>query len=94
VQWTTADPCDVLAHLAHLLEAGRPAWQADAACRHHPQADFFPEHGGVTSAAEAVCASCPVRQKCLAFAMDDKSLTGIWAGTSVGGRRALRRRVA
>ena len=37
---------------------------------------------------------CPVRRECLAYALQNSQLQGVWGGTSDTERRALRRRVA
>lgn len=40
--------------------------------------------------ARAVCAPCPLRRPCLAYALEH-AVHGIWAGTTEGERRALQR---
>jgi WhiB family redox-sensing transcriptional regulator len=42
--------------------------------------------------AKAVCAACPVRAECLAFALDTHQDHGIWGGCDDDERRALWRR--
>ena len=37
-------------------------------------------------------AECPVQSECLEFALADRTLSGIWAGTDDVDRRAIRRR--
>lgn len=72
-----------------------------AACRSEDPELFFPvsEVGpGMRQVieAKAVCAGCPVRSACLAFALE-RDLEGVWGGTTEDERRALRaadRRVA
>jgi WhiB family redox-sensing transcriptional regulator len=91
--WTRCDPAEVYACLAELL-AGRPAWQRDALCLEHPEVDFLPARGEPSGPAKAVCVRCMVRDECLAVAMADSSLSGVWGGLSGGQRRALRRRRA
>lgn len=69
-----------------------PEWKAHAACR-GSDVNFFPgrgDHLGV-AACRAICAGCPVRDDCLAEALETASLIGIWGGTSEKERRALRR---
>ena len=41
-----------------------------------------------------LCARCPVRQECLAVALADPDLQGLWGGTNDQERRQLRRAVA
>ena len=46
-------------------------WRLLAACRGMDPALFFPERGDVytVQGAQAVCATCPVAEQCLAFAI-------------------------
>ena len=73
------------------LIPARPAWMAKAACRGVDAATFFPSRGEPTDAARALCAGCPARGPCLAYALDDETLEGVWAGTSKQQRRGMRR---
>jgi WhiB family redox-sensing transcriptional regulator len=69
-----------------------PEWVADALCAQTDPELFFPTKGGDGSpAAKAVCRRCPVRAECLALAVSDPSLDGIWGGTSNRERQALRK---
>ena len=68
----------------------RPSWQYRAACRGRGTQDYFTYRSDVKGA-KAICGSCPVRPDCLAFALDDPGLVGIWGGTTLFERRALRR---
>jgi WhiB family transcriptional regulator, redox-sensing transcriptional regulator len=82
-----------LADLAHLIE--QPAWMADAACRHLDSDLFFPRRHGYAGSgkqAKAVCASCPVIDECLdwALAFPASNDSGIYAGTNADERRRLR----
>lgn len=66
-------------------------WHDDAACADsHPDL-FFPPRGASTEPAKALCASCPVVDTCLAYALDHGVKHGIWGGTSERERRRLRR---
>ncbi len=68
-------------------------WQADARCADEsidPEI-FFPERGGSSKAARAVCAECTVRDRCLEYALNNKEQFGIWGGTSERERRKIRR---
>ena len=71
-------------------------WMAQGACVGVNPDLFFPERGASTKEAKAVCARCPVQYRCLAWAVEQRELFGIWGGTSVRDRRRLRalRRVA
>ncbi|MGH2702370.1 MAG: WhiB family transcriptional regulator [Actinomycetota bacterium] len=71
------------------------AWQAEAICADLDdlEADriFFPERGGSSKAARAMCARCPSQAECLEYALDNKEAFGIWGGTSERERRKLRK---
>jgi WhiB family redox-sensing transcriptional regulator len=77
--------------LADRLNAMRPAWMASGACRGSGTAAYFPDRGIPAARAKAVCATCEVRSECLAYALADRELQGVWGGTSETERRALRR---
>ena len=75
---------------ASLLAAfSRPAWEADALCREHPEIDFLPSPSGVERA-KAICRRCLYRNECLDYALDDGTLVGVWGGTTTDERRAIR----
>jgi len=42
--------------------------------------------------AKAICARCPVRDSCLAYALDTRQEFGIWGGLNEDERRAILRR--
>ena len=67
-------------------------WRAAAACRDLDTAIFFPETDEEAEPAKAVCASCPVREACLDFAMKNRQEEGVWGGLTQTERRRLRRR--
>ena len=69
-------------------------WRTDAACRGRDPEEFHPEPGqsGAVQAAVAVCAACPVRNPCLAYALAAGEGRGVWGGLTVNERKALRRR--
>lgn len=68
-------------------------WRTEAACAEVPDVDFFPVNDdlGEMTRALAVCAECPVREECLAFAIETNQSDGIWGGTTPGERSKLRR---
>lgn len=63
-------------------------WEDRGACRGADPALFFPERGQTTTEAKAVCATCPVRQQCLAAHLHEPE--GVWGGTTPGQRRRIR----
>jgi WhiB family transcriptional regulator, redox-sensing transcriptional regulator len=73
-----------------------PSWRRDAACRDKPTSLFFAERGDfeTVQAAKAVCATCPVREPCLEYALahPTRTLHGVWGGTSPRQRQFIRRR--
>ena len=68
-------------------------WMADAVCASTDAELFFPEKGGTPQLAKRVCAGCPVREKCLAFALEHGDL-GVWGGTTERERRLIRKESA
>jgi WhiB family redox-sensing transcriptional regulator len=68
------------------------SWRLEAACREKPTALFFSERAETVAEAKAVCADCPVRSECLAFAQKTKQSDGIWGGFDEDERRKLRRK--
>lgn len=71
---------------------GELAWQVDALCAQTDPEAFFPEKGGSTRDAKKVCTACPVRQECLAYALEKDERFGIWGGLSERERRRLRKK--
>jgi WhiB family redox-sensing transcriptional regulator len=72
-------------------------WQARAACRGPHAPVFFPppqferkdEKLAREEQAKAICATCPVREPCLAYALRIREPHGIWGGLSEAERRPL-----
>ena len=54
---------------------------------------WFPRNGDREGAerARAICRICPVRERCLQWALDTGEREGIWGGMTPGGRRQLRK---
>jgi WhiB family redox-sensing transcriptional regulator len=72
------------------------SWRQLAACRADDPEIFFPigKSGPAlvqAQQAKAVCAHCPVRLRCLAFALDTHQQHGIWGGYDETERRVLHR---
>jgi WhiB family redox-sensing transcriptional regulator len=51
----------------------------DLACQLHPDL-FFAEKPEPLAAAQALCATCPVRALCLAGALERREPHGVWGG--------------
>lgn len=64
-------------------------WRARAACRGTDPELFFPELGGNATAAKAVCAGCPVRAPCLAYAVSTPERHGVFGGLDERERRGM-----
>lgn len=66
---------------------------AKAECRNLPTQLFFPADGDDAGAAraKAICWQCPVRKDCVAYALPDPNLHGVW-GASTDDQRSARRR--
>jgi WhiB family redox-sensing transcriptional regulator len=70
------------------------SWAHQGACAQIGGDLWFPERGDnlASSAAKEICRTvCPVRDKCLAWALEHERNFGIYGGLTVPERRALRR---
>ncbi len=76
------------------IDPDESPWQASANCLGVDPDLFFPERGGSTREAKAVCAGCVVRDECLDYALEHGEKFGIWGGLSERERRQVRRRRA
>lgn len=64
----------------------------DAACATAPLEVFFPEGRNKREqeyAAKVICASCPIQEQCLRYAIENSEL-GIWGGTTEEERKHIR----
>jgi WhiB family redox-sensing transcriptional regulator len=74
-----------------------PTWNARAACRDESSGVFAPALGlepaqvreRRAQQAKRICAQCPVRRDCLAYALRVHEELGIWGGLDPAERRAL-----
>ena len=87
LQWSDGAAGPVLTALASDEPRG---WQDFAACTGTDGDAFFPEIGGSTREAKRVCAVCPVRSDCLAYALEQDIRFGVWGGLSEQQRSRLR----
>ena len=72
-------------------------WMAEAACLGEDPDLFFPVSStgpglAQVEEAKAVCARCPVREACLAYALDTRQASGVWGGLTEMERLTLLRR--
>ncbi|MGW4600764.1 WhiB family transcriptional regulator [Streptomyces sp. NPDC004457] len=65
-------------------------WADQGLCRAQPDRMFA--EGAAQNEAKAVCAACPVRLDCLAYALDHREQYGVWGAMTERERRALLRR--
>ena len=73
-------------------ERSLTSWRRAAACRDLDTGFFFPLSDDDAGPAKAVCATCPVREECLRYALATRQGDGIWGGLTETERRRLRRR--
>lgn len=62
-----------------------------AACLHDDPELFFPDctAGPVVDRAKRICGSCPVRARCLDWALSNGVASGIWGGRTEAERQAM-----
>ena len=88
------DDYPTMIHSAPDLMGEREPWMDDAACAEVGGDLWFPEKGGATKDAKTICAACPVREECLAYAIRNDEEHGIWGGVSRMERRRMRKDAA
>ncbi|MFD3685174.1 WhiB family transcriptional regulator [Nocardiopsis sp. NPDC058631] len=77
--------------LASVLDTP-PMGDAEVPCRLEPDL-FFAEAPADVETAKAVCGACPVREQCLADALDRREPWGVWGGQLlVSGQVVARKR--
>jgi hypothetical protein len=72
------------------------SWRLHAACATTASADdgWFPHNGHpIEPDVLRTCAGCPVREPCLAYALDTKIGHGVWAGLTAAELANLRTRI-
>lgn len=73
----------------------RPAaWTEQALCAQVDPELFFPDKGGSSRPAIAICGRCEVREQCLQLALDNGEEYGLWGGLSPKHRRQSGREAA
>ena len=78
-----------------MIDLSVTPWREAAACLDVPDdVTFFPNKEDVASIAKAkaICASCPVADECLTWAIESNQGDGIWGGHTAKERRTVRRR--
>lgn len=69
-----------------------PEWMAQANCASTDPEAFFPNQGDHGDAAKRVCAGCSVVAQCLDYGLEIGDQFGIYGGTNVRDRAAIRRK--
>lgn len=90
---TTMDDIVEFDYLSAPILEERP-WAVYAACREVDPEIFFPSGREQESRALAICATCPVIEDCLEYAIDSRERYGVWGGTTEKSRRKLLRRAS
>jgi WhiB family redox-sensing transcriptional regulator len=79
--------------MARAISPSRTDWYDDAACKDAGTDVFFPVSDSDAGAAKAICATCPVAEACLEYALEIRPPDGVWGGlTPVERHRLIRRR--
>lgn len=66
-------------------------WMDNAKCHTEDGIVWFPQQGErhLTTIAKRFCRDCPVRQRCLNWALDNEIMYGVWGGQSPKDRERL-----
>lgn len=83
---------DVLVRTLLRGVAGETSWMDQARCQETWPDAFFPEKGENSREAKRICMACPVRAKCLEYALEHDEKHGLWGGLSERQRYAIKRR--
>ena len=66
-------------------------WMAEGNCAHEKPTVFFPSDGVGVEVARRICATCPVKEPCLEYALEQRIDHGVWGGCSERERRRILR---
>jgi WhiB family transcriptional regulator, redox-sensing transcriptional regulator len=67
-------------------------WMGRGNCANESPSLFFPSDGVGVEIARKICASCPVKDPCLEYALVNRIDHGVWGGCSERERRRILRR--
>ncbi len=67
-------------------------WMQHGNCKDHPPEVFFPSDGVGVLVAQRICATCPVNEECLEYALAERVDHGVWGGASERERRRILKR--
>lgn len=64
-------------------------WMSEGICSQVDGDLWFPEKGSSTAPAKRICMGCPVRERCLEWALDNNERFGVYGGKSERDRRKI-----
>ena len=67
-------------------------WMQHGLCRQLAPSTFFPNDGVGVEVARRICATCPVQEPCLEYALTERIDHGVWGGASERERRRIAKR--
>ena len=67
-------------------------WMAEGNCANEKPTVFFPSDGVGVEVARRICATCPVKEPCLEYALEQRIDHGVWGGCSERERRRILKR--
>ena len=67
-------------------------WMQHGLCRQLAPSTFFPNDGVGVEVARRICATCPVQEPCLEYALAERIDHGVWGGASERERRRIAKR--
>lgn len=76
-------------YLAGVLRTWSEPWMSEGICGQTDPESWFPEKGSSTADAKSVCMGCPVRARCLEYALRNREKFGVWGGKSERERRRI-----
>jgi WhiB family transcriptional regulator, redox-sensing transcriptional regulator len=68
------------------------SWEERARCGEHDPEIFFDPTARAERRAKSICAQCPVRLDCLAYALSVRAEFGVWGGMNGKERSSMLRR--
>lgn len=66
------------------------SWMVEGICNSTDPELWFPEKGKSAKQAIGICRECPVRQKCLEWAISHNETVGVWGGITPDERKRMR----
>ncbi|HVE47021.1 MAG TPA: WhiB family transcriptional regulator [Acidimicrobiales bacterium] len=65
------------------------SWRQHGACKGVDPDVFYPVSDEEAEPAKAICATCPVREPCLEYALATRERDGVWGGATERERRRM-----